>query len=216
MNRLSLTVSDGEVNDETVIYFNENATTGMDYKYDAAKLMAPAAPQGYTMLGDKKMAINTFNNPEQTTSVNMGINAPNSGEYSITASNIESFDQSVPIYLEDLLTGQYINLREISTYNFSSEAGTSERFVVHFTNTQGVDHPAGSETNNIYAYHHDVYVNFNGSHGEISIYNLLGQEISRTVASNGLNILTVPKGNAIYIVKLLSENANVTKKVFVK
>ncbi len=62
LNRLSMTISDGEVNDETVIYFNENATTGLDYDYDAHKMMAEAAPQAYTMLAGEKMAINTFNN----------------------------------------------------------------------------------------------------------------------------------------------------------
>ena len=177
--------------------------------------MAPAAPQAYTMLGDNKMAINTFNNTGQTSSVNMGINAPETGEYTITASNLESFE-GTPIYLEDLLTGDYINLREVSSYTFSSEEGTSARFVVHFSNTQGIDDPVSTQANNIYAFDKGVYVNFIGTRGEISIYNILGQEISRTVASNGMNILSVSQGNTIYIVKVVSDNVNVTKKVFVK
>jgi hypothetical protein len=105
MNRLSLSITNGEVNDETVIYFNENATAELDYAYDAAKLMAPGAPQVYTLMGDNMMAINTYNNPGVTTSVNMGINTPETGEYTITASNIESFDGTTPIFLEDLVSG---------------------------------------------------------------------------------------------------------------
>lgn len=216
MNRLSLTISNGEVNDETVIYFNQNATPEMDYEYDAAKLMAPGAPQAYTMMGDKMMAINTYNNTGVTASVNMGINTPETGEYTITASNIESFDGTTPIFLEDLVSGEYVNLREVSSYSFSSEVGASARFVVHFSDTQGIGDPTGKEVNNIYTYDQQVYVDFNGTRGEISIYNILGQEISRTTASNGMNILSVPQGNAVYIVKVISENVNVTKKVFVK
>jgi hypothetical protein len=216
LNRLSLTVSNGELSDETVIYFNENATPELDYEYDAAKLMAPAAPQAFTMLGTKQMAINTFNNPGQTSSVNMGVNTPETGEYTISASNIESFDASTPIFLEDLLTGQYIDLRTVSSYSFSADEGTSERFIVHFAETQGIGDPGTAEVNSIYAFDKTVYVNFNGTRGEISIYNILGQEISRSSASNGLNTLSVPQGNAVYIVKVVSDNVNVTKKVFVK
>jgi hypothetical protein len=215
LNRLSLTISNGEVSDETVIYFNEEATTGLDYEYDAAKLLAPAAPQAFTMLGDTRMAINTYNNTGETPSVPMGINAPETGQYTITASNIESFDASIPILLEDLVEGEYINLREAYSYTFDNEEGITARFIVHFTNMQGIDDP-DSEVSDIYAFDKEVYVNFTGTRGEISIYNILGQEISRTVAAHGLNVLSVPQGNSVYIVKVLTDNVNVTKKVFVK
>lgn len=215
-NRLSMTVSNGEVNDETVIYFNENGTTGLDYDYDAHKMMAEAAPQAYTMLSDEKMAINTFNNLTQTTSVILGVNAPEAGEYTITASNIESFDASTPLFLEDIETGQLINLREVSSYTFTAGEGTAERFVVHFTDVQGIGDPSNGEVSGIYAADHNIYVNFNAVKGQITIYNILGKEISRSAAKNGLNIISVPQGNAVYIVKVISDNTTVTKKVFVK
>jgi hypothetical protein len=216
MNRLSMTVSNGVVNDETVIYFNENATSGLDYDYDAHKLIAPASPQAYTMLADEQMAINTFNNTNQTPTVVLGINAPEAGDYTMTASNIESFDASTPIYLEDLLTGQKINLREMSSYTFTAGEGTAERFVVHFADYQGIGVDPVSEVNSIYAVNGDIYVDFNSVKGEISIYNILGQEISHSAANNGLNMISVPQGNAVYIVKVISDNTTVTKKVFVK
>jgi len=215
-NRLSMTITDGEVNDETVIYFNENATTGLDYDYDANKLMAEAAPQAYTMLTGEKMAINTYNNPTQTPSVNLGVSAPEAGDYTITASNIESFDVTTPLFLEDLETGQVINLRELSSYTFTAGEGTAERFVVHFTEVQGISDPTNGEVNGIYAVDHNIYVDFNAVKGEISIFNILGKEISRSAAKNGLNMISVPQGNAVYIVKVISDNAAVTKKVFVK
>ena len=52
--------------------------------------------------------------------------------------------------------------------------------------------------------------------GEIVLYNILGQEVSRTQAGNGLNVIPVAQGDAVYIVKVISDNVNVTKKVFVK
>ena len=215
MNLLSLTISDGEINDETVIWFNEGATADMDYSYDAPKLMAPGAPQAYTMLGEDIMSINTFNNTTETSTVSMGINTPAEGEYTISASNLESIDAAIPVYLEDVLTGDKVNLREMSTYTFSSGEGTSERFVVHFTEYQGIGDSPASGINSIYASNQTVYVDFTAVKGEIVIYDILGQEIVRSVASNGLNLISVPHGNAVYIVKVISDNNAVTKKVFV-
>jgi hypothetical protein len=216
LNRLSLIVANSETSDETVIYFNENATTAMDYEYDAVKLLAPAAPQLYTMLSNDRMAINSFNNLSETTTVKMGINAPESGEYTISVSNIESFDASTPIYLEDLLTGQIINLREAGSVTVAAEEGTAERFLVHFTTPQGIGEPGNSDITGIYSANSNIYVDFNGPAGEIAVFNILGQEVTRTGASNGLNTVSVPQGNAVYIVKVVSENSAVTKKVFVK
>jgi hypothetical protein len=215
-NLLSLTISNGEVNDETIIYFNENATSELDYNYDAHKFLAPASPQAYTMLGGEQMAINTFSSLSQTTSVILGVNAPITGEYTITASNIESFNTSTPIFLEDIVTGQVINLREVNTYAFTAEEGTAERFVVHFTQVQGIYDPSNGEVKGIYAVDHNIFVDFKAVKGEISIYNILGREITSSAAKNGLNVIPVSQGNAVYIVKVISDNVAVTKKVFVK
>lgn len=216
LNRLSMIVSNGTISDETVIYFNEEATTELDYSYDALKLMAPATPQAYTMLGESRMAINAFNNMTQTSNVKLGVSAPEAGEFTLSASNIESFDVNTPIYLEDLSNGTIVNLRENSTYTFTADEGTAERFLVHFTAVQGIGDDPAAEVSNIYAVNRQVYVNFTATKGEISVYNILGQEISRTIAFNGLNTVDVPQGNAVYIVKVVSDNSTVTKKVFVK
>jgi hypothetical protein len=146
----------------------------------------------------------------------LGVNAPVEGNYTITASNIESFDASTPIFLQDIVAGQIINLREVSSYTFNAGEGTAERFIVHFTQPQGFGDPSNSEVNNIYAVDHNIYVDFNSLKGEISIYNILGKEISHSTAQYGLNMISVPQGNAVYIVKVISDNATVTKKVFVK
>lgn len=214
-NLLSMSISNGEINDETVIYFNENATTGLDYDFDAHKMMADEAPQAYTMLAGEKMAINTFNNITETNSVMLGVFAPVAGDYTITAANIESFDATTPLFLEDIVTGIVINLRQVNSYSFTADAGTSERFVVHFTEVQGIDDPSNGEVKGIYAANHNIYVDFTSVKGEISIYNILGKEISHSVASNGLNVIPVSQGNSVYIVKVISNNVAVTKKVFV-
>jgi hypothetical protein len=214
-NYLSLTISNTEVSDETVIYFNEEATADLDYSFDARKMMAPAAPQAYTMMDSEKMAINAFRTVGETPSVKLGINANATGEYTISASNIESFDASQPLFLEDLATQQIINLRETGSYTFTAEEGTAERFLVHFTAQQGIGDDPASEITSIYALDRNVYVNYKGENGLISVFNILGQEVTSADAGKGMNIISVPQGNSVYIVKITTETGTVTKKVFV-
>jgi hypothetical protein len=215
-NRLSLTISNGVLQDETVVYFNEQATSDLDYEYDATKLIAEASPQLFTMLGNSMMAINTYNNPVQTPKVTLGVNIPEAGDYTISATNIESFDASTPIYLEDLLTGQKIDLRQMSTYGFNAGEGSSERFAIHFAEYQGIGDDITADVNNIFSADNLIYVDLKATRGLITIYNILGQEVSSLTASYGINKISVPQGNTVYIVKVISDNNTVTKKVFVK
>ncbi len=90
------------------------------------------------------------------------------------------------------------------------------RFIVHFTDQLGIDDPVNADVNNIYAFNKDVYVNFTGQNGAIFIYNLMGQKVYQGVASNGLNKITLEKGNAAYIVKVISDNTIVSEKVFLR
>ncbi len=216
-NLLSLTVNNSQVSDETIIHFDENATVDVDYNYDAPKFFATVSAQLFTMAGSDKMAINTFNNTTQTSAVDMGLIVPESGEYTISASNIESFDAGTPIFMEDLALNKVINLRSTNSYTFtSSPQDNPMRFVIHFTEMQGIDDPQPEEVSSIYSYHRDVYVNYNGIKGEIIIYNVLGQEIIRQAAMNGLNKITLEKGNSAYVVKVIGEQTTVSRKVFIQ
>jgi hypothetical protein len=69
---------------------------------------------------------------------------------------------------------------------------------------------------NIYSSQKDVYVSVPlNTTGDIVVYNLMGQEIVRTQINGVLNKLTLDK-SAYYIVKVVSNENVVTKKVFVK
>lgn len=227
-NRLSVKLIDGELSDETVIYFNENATAGKDYSYDADKSFAPKFdynPDGtvirhrnqiYTMAEGVKRAINTFNNIDETPVVEMGVLIAVEGELTINVSNIESFDPSTPIFLEDTKAEVIINLRESSTYTFTASPEDDARFKVHFADPLSIEDPANAEVYGIYSYNRDVYVNFTGDRGEIVIYNIMGQEVYRSVAAKGLNKITLTTGNAAYIVKVVSDNSIASEKVFIR
>lgn len=228
-DRLSLTITNGQLTDETVIHFNVNATAGKDFSYDSDKYLAPTVdynPDGtvlrvrnqiYSVSDNVKRAINTFNNINETPAVTVGILVGEEGELTINALNIESFDATTPIFLEDQKEELFINLRDNSSYTFTASPEDDEnRFKVHFADPLGIDDPANTDVYSIYAYNKDVYVNFNGDRGEIVIYNVMGQEVYRSVAAKGLNKITLVNGNAAYIVKVVSDNSVTSEKVFIR
>ncbi len=216
-DRLSLTIDDGTYTDETVIHFNENASVEKDFSYDADKFFATQRNQLYTVAEGVKRAINTFNNINETPVVNMGVLIYEEGEFTISASDIETFEVSTPLFLEDLKEELIINLRETNSYTFSATPEDDpDRFKVYFADPLGIDDPSNGDVYNIYAYDNDVYVNFTGDRGEIAVYNTIGQEVYRTAAENGLNTITLENGNSVYIVKVITEKSITSEKVFIR
>ena len=216
-DRLSLTIDDGTYTDETVIHFNENASVEKDFSYDADKFFATQRNQLYTVAEGVKRAINTFNNINETPVVNMGILIYEEGEFTISASDIETFEVSTPLFLEDLKEELIINLRETNSYTFSATPEDDpNRFKVYFADPLGIDDPSNGDVYNIYAYDNDVYVYFTGDRGEIAVYNTIGQEVYRTAAENGLNTITLENGNSVYIVKVITEKSITSEKVFIR
>jgi hypothetical protein len=103
-DKLVLTASANGLDDEAHIAFVNDATLNFDPEYDAYKLMGVTqAPNLYSRLpSDILAAVNWLPWTGTSQVVPMGFNCGLSGVYNITASNLESFNPSTLIYLEDL------------------------------------------------------------------------------------------------------------------
>ncbi len=121
--------------DKTVVAFNSAATDSFDTQYDADKI---AGSQGrhnlYTTLSNGKwMGINTLNSVTTTNTVSVGFEPGVSANYSFTFGNVNTFDPTTYIYLEDLQQQVMFNVRS-GNYLFSADSGEDRnRFVLHFT-----------------------------------------------------------------------------------
>ncbi len=152
------------------------------------------------------MAINSL---PATNTVPVGVKAGVPGEFTITATETSEF---ADVILEDLLTGTITDLKS-NTYTFSYDMNMDNRFILHFTPLAVGENPA--DLINIYSSQKDVYVSVPANtKGDIVVYNLMGQEVARTTINNVLNKITLNK-SAYYLVKVLSNESVVTKKVFV-
>lgn len=121
--------------DQTVVAFNADASTQFDPMYDANKVQGSNNRHTLrTVLDATEYAINTLGSLAQTTTVPVSMRAGLGGTFTFTAEGINTFDPTSYIYLEDKVTGEWVNLRMQASYTFIMNVSEAEdRFVLHFT-----------------------------------------------------------------------------------
>jgi len=163
------------------------------------------APAIYSAENDM-MSINAL---PATNAVPVGVKAGVPGEFTITATETSEFPV---VMLEDLLTGAVTDLKS-KPYTFYYDMNLDNRFIVHFTPLAVTENPA--DLISIYSSQKDVYVSVPANtRGDIVVYNLMGQEVARRAVNGTLNKITLQK-SAYYVVRVMSNENVVTKKVFV-
>ncbi len=129
--------------DETVLYFETNATDSFDMGYDAYKMRGqdPYAPSIALEKGNEVFQINGITPVNGNYVSNLKTLTGYSGSYTISAANVNSFPNGACITLFDKFTGASTDLRN-SDYVFDLEDTTSvSRFSLSITlNTLSVTH----------------------------------------------------------------------------
>lgn len=195
--------------DRMYIRFLDDATEGFDGEWDAFKLIssAPMVPQVYSTTGGQELAISSL---PATSAVPVSFTAGVSGDYTLNVVESNDFNS---VILEDLTTGGITDLKGHS-YTFYYEAGEDEgRFMIHF-NLSGQISPLDNIV--IYSGNGNVYVNMPLERsGQVSVFNVMGQNIFSSAINEGLNVITVNySGNCI--VKVQTAEGVKTRKVFVR
>lgn len=210
-NLLALQLIGNDYKDITYIRFLRESTNDFDRDFDAYKCWAQndEVPQIYTVSNDFSYSIQA--RPTASiipVSVVCGMN----GTYTIEV--IEANDME-NIVLEDLYTGAEINILEESyTFNYSVE-DEDARFLLHF-NTLGTVNQL-NEITQIYSQGQQIFVNLPKMYnGEITVFNMMGQEVSRNEIVQGLNAIPVYKNNTYYVVQIVTDEETISRKVFVK
>ena len=205
--------------DQAQVHINPMATNGYDSEFDAVKIMgSPDAPQLYSMIPSGKLSINSLPTLSDSPVIQFGFKAGEIGNYTITASNLESFSSSTEFYLEDLVANTVQDLKTNPVYTFEAEPGQQEnRFTLHFAAVGIPDNNSGTSVK-IYASNKTVYVNIpTDMKGSIIVYNMLGIEVSRTtIQSNSLNTINLDVPSGFYLVKADGNPISTAGKVFIR
>lgn len=131
---LKLTAAGNGYSDQTIIIFIPGSTTGFDPQYDAYKLPgSPAAPQLYSIIPGTNLAINALPEILINYAVQLGFKVGATTNYSITASETNSFDPWVSIFLDDTKNGVLVDLKANPVYNFTATPEDNiQRFRIFF------------------------------------------------------------------------------------
>ena len=208
-----LTSVAGNANDEMVVRFASTATTAFDGNWDAYKLVGGAdAPQMSSLGSDNsRLCINAlpFNNNGTVVPVNFSFSA--STDVTFTASGIETFTTSNPVYLEDQLLGNMANLSENPVYTFSYQAGSDEnRFKLHFAAVTGIPQQTETTQGTAYVSGNKLYIEvpaMQGRNASLRLYDALGRQLSSNqLLMNGMTTSPFPAVTGVVVVRVTTQD----------
>jgi hypothetical protein len=212
---------------QTLIGFmNENATSGYDNGYDGISIEALTNDM-YFINGTNKLNISGEGFFDVNAVYPIGVKNATSGNVTFVVDGKENFDENQEIYIHDNVTNTYNSIKS-QNYEVNLPAGTYDnRFTLRFTDGTslgtvdqeanfgiGVTHSQSNSMINIKNPLQEVTVK------SVALFNLLGQKVTEWTIDNQdqaniqLQVANVSTGT--YIVKVITDGGNVTKKILVK
>ena len=209
---IRMTLSNGNVSDETIILFNSDAQNAFE-DYDSHKFWAAASvPQLYTTTGTDSLVINGLESVATNPVVDLGVKLPSTGNYSFTATDITLANE---VWLEDRLLNIFQDLNLDATYDFTDEAGNiPTRFALHFgmsitdiRNAEGFRAQVFSSGNEVNIILSDA------TNGTATVYDMAGKLMATQNIHSDRTAFQVNVASGIYIVKLESDKGASTHKI---
>lgn len=211
---------------ETLLGFmNQNASSDYDNGYDGISIETLTNDM-YFISGDYKLNIMAegYFNPNGIYAI--GVKNATPGNIRFSIDELENTDESLPIYLYDNETNSYHNIRQ-EAFKVYLPAGTFEnRFSLRFStgtalSTQNhtwnglqIIHAMNSKTLTIL--NETLQCNIK----TVELYNLLGQKTNswslENTAQNEINIAVNNINTGAYLVKVITDKGNTTKKIIIK
>jgi hypothetical protein len=226
-NVLKLNVKNQEGNvDQLAVYSSENGLDTYNAETDVVKL--PFTPESVTpelslVLENNKLAIKEFSSMGIERMIPLDLVVKTNGNYNFNIGEYSNIENNNSIYLVDALTNQRTKLTTTNSYNVELAAAVySNRFYLNLVpeNTTGVNEVANNgldcySTNNVLSIVNSVQ----GQNMNVQILDLNGKQVfAETVYSNigitNINLPVVAQG--VYVVRMVSNTSNLTKKILIK
>lgn len=217
--RLRLQVDNGTSTDETLIYFDENASDNFD-RYDSPKFAeANTATQIFTTADTEKLVINGMNKIPLDSPVGLGFAAGDATLFSIRANEVSNLPEDVKVILKDNVTLVETDLTDgVSSYQFSTETTSADCFSIIFRSAGATTGVNKDTENNLLVYwdsNQKLTLKINDEKligSTMSVYNVVGQQLKTEKITGTTMHVNFPYAPDLYLVKV----NNVTTKVIVK
>ena len=218
-----LSMESNDAKSATKVFYVAGKTTGFDNGYDSR--IFGGATHNFTvyteLVGDQegtKLAIQTLDK-DDTSIIPVGVIA-NVGKEITFSLESENLGDNVSIYLEDKLTGAFINVSE-TTYQttITEEAEGVGRFYIH--NTSASLSIENLNANNISIYKssfNEITINGVTTKATFKMFSVTGKEVMHTrFASHGNKEIPLPSlAKGVYIVQLTTEAGTINKKIILE
>lgn len=204
---------------QILIGFDQNATDGMDYGYDAIYLKGSQPIGFYSLLDSKQLSIQGLGPFDEEKVIQIGFDAALEGiEMTLEIDRMEGLltDQDILLFdnengkLHDLNTSPYI-------FNYNGKGTFSDRFSLLFNSAVlGIDEDIIPEAVKIYM--KDQYLIIEAQHlvEQIKVYDALGRLVLKKQPRSAYNELNLDriKTGGFFIVELVdSEGKALTRKM---
>jgi len=214
-----LNLKSGQRNDQTVIFFDENAADTKD-AFDSEKMAVNGASQLYSVIENTKVAINGLNYTSGTAySVPLTAVFNSDNEFSIEGAEVHVV--SGMVYLEDKLMQTMSHLSNNTAYTFTAAAGLVEdRFVLHFqpSNALSIDELTKDKITITADVSGNVSVVLNNMlipNGVISVIDFAGRVLSTCAITQTSTKLKVEEAAGIYFVRVSNQNNIKTERIII-
>ena len=220
---LRLVVSNGTATDETLIVGKSYASNELD-SYDIEKMTNNnvAIPEIYSVVSNHDLVINSMNELSEGKFVPLGFRPGQTGNFTITATQLENIDTKVMLLDKQAVKEQELTAESPYSFIVTDAAPTNDRFVISFVSRV----PTGVEINGK-AGDLMVYSNINNRiqliyRGEltertaVSVYNVAGQMLSTQKLVKATNELSGTFNPGVYMIRVNDGNQSITKKLIIR
>jgi len=218
--RIRMEISDGSTTDETLLYFDGDASDDLD-AFDSPKFTETKDVQLYTRAGNENLVINGLNSITDNMVIPLGIITGQSGTFTLKPTQLDNLASDTRVFLVDGSVQTELELNK--AYTFSSDATeNSSRFSLLFKAPSTTTHSENLMSKPAFNAYRDtngqlvVTVNdaFN-TDSKILIYNLSGQKVSESTINGITTVINQPLKAGVYFVTVSSAAKNITQKVVI-
>ena len=226
--QIRLTLGNGRLTDETVVWFNENATMDHDTKFDARKQVAEdLRTQIYTLSQGREYAINGIPLPSTSVTIPIAFRVPEDGNWSINQISLENVE-NYGFYLKDLAQNFTVDLKSIPKYSFSALKGTvKDRFVLTIKNLSAGENDISASGKPFSIYSSFGFINielmsdmWDGRQGSVKVTDLSGRTLidSRNMEFSKSSLIQLPvnENRGMLIVEISSAQLRHTGRVVIR
>jgi hypothetical protein len=215
---VNLTNENGLFRQILVGFFND-ATTGYDRIYDGHRAFNGENYDFYSLLNNKKFAIQALPQIINETTLPLGISILETGNFTFTIDRFEGELENTNIYIKDNLLDIVHNLK-LSDYLFNTNqiGDINNRFELVFNRT-ALDIETVNSLNNVLQIsqnNNTINLQANKTIKQVLIYNLLGQNLKAVNTNSNqvaINKNTFKNGTILLVKAAFTNGKTVTKKI---